>query len=859
MSSGTILGIGVIALALLLFLWGMFAGWFGSKKAREPAPFGPKDARAEPRFWKYVGNESPLSQFVPFSSLISPNDVKMRNGDLLRIWRLGGVSFETNDEQWILERHEAFSAMLRNISGGDFAVWVHRVHRVIEDELEAPTAPPAAVAFHNAYAAKLKGSRFMANELYLSILYRANGSGLVRAMGTSQRTRENTATQLADQLRTFNEKALMVSRVLREFDPHILGDYEVDGRRYSEVMEFLGFLVNGRWKRTRAVAGPLYTLLPACRMFAGQEKLEFRDDGPPRFAALVDIKDYSATVEPGITNALLYEDTEYIETQSFSILPLKQSLDKLELQRKQLIASEDVVATQIEAMDVALNNVGDGQYSMGEYHYSLAVFGSDVRDAGRRAAECIGAMSETAGIQMVPVDLISDAAWFAQLPGNFAWRPRSAKISSRAFAALAAQHNFSTGKRDGNPWGPAAMMLRTPAGQPYYFNFHVSPDKQDSESQKLPGNMVILGTTGSGKTTLEMAILYQTFRFNPAPALVVFDFDRGAEIALRALGGKYYSLEAGKPTGCNPFKREPTPLRVQFWEKLVTQCITSASMPLMPSDEAAIAAAVRTVARFPQAVRSMSAVRENLPKGDGNSLFHRLSRWCRGGALGWVFDEADDMLLNIKQESVVGFDYTQFIDNPEVRAPMLMYLMDVMSEFTDGRRIIIMFAEFWKALSDDYVSEYIKQELKTIRKKNGLIIGETQSPGDVLKVEIGRTVVEQSVTKIFMQNPEAVRDEYVNGFGLSNAEYEIVKRLGASGRREFLVKQGHRSAICELDLGGMDDVLVLLSGATDNVRLLDVIRAEVGDDPNVWIPVLLQRARDRDARSRRPRVRAINR
>ena len=39
---------------------------------------------------------------------------------------------------------------------------------------------------------------------------------------------------------------------------------------------------------------------------------------------------------------------------------------------------------------------------------------------------------------------------------------------------------------------------------------------------------------------------------------------------------------------------------------------------------------------------------------------------------------------------------------------------------------------------------------------------------------IGRTMVEQSVTKIFLANPEAVREEYVEGFGLSEAEYDIV-------------------------------------------------------------------------------------
>ena len=37
----------------------------------------------------------------------------------------------------------------------------------------------------------------------------------------------------------------------------------------------------------------------------------------------------------------------------------------------------------------------------------------------------------------------------------------------------------------------------------------------------------------------------------------------------------------------------------------------------------------------------------------------------------------------------------------------------------------------------------------------------------------------------------------------------------------FLVKQGHGSAIVTFDLGGMPDMLNILSGTTENVALLD--------------------------------------
>ncbi len=805
--------------------------------------------KATPRFWARARVENPLAGFVPFSSLVSPGIVITRGGDYLRVWRLDGIPFESADELRIAERHEALCSLLRNLAGGQWAVWMHRVHRAVTDRLQDPEAPGFARDLSRAYQAKLAERPMMSNELYLTMVYRPNVSRVGRALQARERTRAAIAAAQADAMRIMEERSALVSRVLRGFGPRALSTRQAGGRTYSELAEFLGYLVNGRWRPSPMAAGPLYRTLPTSRLSFGGDKLELRHGDERRYAALVDIKEYADAVEPGILNALLYEASEFIETQSFSILPRREAMRTLELQRDQLIASEDVVASQIADMDAALNDLGDGQFCMGEYHYSLVVFGEDVADAGRRAANAIGAVGEASSLQLSPVDLVADAAWFAQLPGNWQWRPRDAKLSSRAFAALSSAHNFACGKRDGNPWGEALALMRTPSGQPFYLNLHSSPEDEDSEDKKLPGNTLIVGSTGVGKTTLEMLLLTLTRKWNPAPRLVLFDLDRGCEIAMRALGGRYFALEAGKPTGCNPLQWEPTPARMQFWEQLIRTCIATLALPLLPADERAIAHAVRTVSLMPAALRRFSTVRQNLPRTGENSLFERLGRWCEGGALGWVFDQADDRLLDLQAASVIAFDTTEFLDLPEVRTPVMMYLLQVMQELINGERLIYVISEFWKALDHEIFSDFARQKQKTIRKQNGLGIFDTQSPSDVLRHPIGRTMIEQSVTKIFLANPEAVREEYVDGFGLSEAEFEIVRSLSAQGGRRFLVKQGHASTICELDLAGLDDFVTVLSATTDNVALLDAIRAQHGNDPYLWLPVLLREVHDRKLRN----------
>ncbi len=798
-----------------------------------------------PRLWARTRLENPVGAFVPFSSLVSATDVVTRGGDYLRVWRLDGVPFECADEQLVAERHEALCGLLRNLAGGQWAVWTHRLHRAVTDRLAEPDAPGFARDLSCAYQDRLARRPMMSSELYLTLVYRPQATRVGRALQSRQRTRDALAEAQADALRMMEERTALIQRVMRGFSPRLLGHREARGRRYSELAEFLGFLVNGRWHAIPMAAGALYRTLPITRLSFGGDKLELRHGDERRYAALVDIKEYADAVEPGVLDALLYEASGFIGTQSFSILPRREAMRALELQRDQLIASDDVVATQIDEMDVALNELGDGQFCMGEYHYSLVVFGDSVADAGRRAANAMGAISESSSLQMSPVDLVADAAWFAQLPGNWQWRPRDAKLSSRAFAALASAHNFASGKRDGNPWGEALALMRTPSGQPFYLNLHSSPADEDSEDKKLPGNTLIIGSTGVGKTTLEMFLLTLTRKWSPAPRLVLFDLDRGCEIAMRALGGRYFALEAGRPTGCNPLQWEPTPARIQFWEQLIKTCLATPALPLLPADEHAICQAVRSVALMPASLRRLSTVRQNLPKAGENSLYERLGRWCDGGPLGWVFDQADDRLLDLKTDAVIAFDTTEFLDLPEVRTPVMMYLLHVMQELVNGERLIYVISEFWKALDHEIFSEFAKQKQKTIRKQNGLGIFDTQSPSDVLRHPIGRTMIEQSVTKIFLANPEAVREEYVDGFGLSQAEFDIVRSLGAQGGRRFLVKQGHASALCELDLAGLDDFVTVLSATTDNIALLDTVRAAHGNDPYQWLPALLREVHDR--------------
>ena len=160
----------------------------------------------------------------------------------------------------------------------------------------------------------------------------------------------------------------------------------------------------------------------------------------------------------------------------------------------------------------------------------------------------------------------------------------------------------------------------------------------------------------------------------------------------------------------------------------------------------------------------------------------------------------------------------------------------------DGTPAIIVVDEGWKALDDEVFVRRIKDWEKTIRKRNGIVGFATQSAQDALESRIASAIIEQAATQIFMINPRAREEDYIDGFGLSQHELELVRTLPDSSHC-FLVRHGNESVVVRLDLSGEKDLLTILSGRESTVRLLDDVMARTGSDPAAWMPSLLERAR----------------
>jgi type IV secretion system protein VirB4 len=790
-------------------------------------------------------HETPLSNFIPYSHHVTETIISTKNSEYLSVWKIGGRSHQSASEKdifnWIIDLNN----LLRGIASEHIALWSHVIRRRV---FEYPNSE-----FDNAFCRKLNekykksftGYNLMVNDLYLTIIFRPVSDKVLSffAKGERQSMEQKKATQ-DKSIKLLEDINRTITQSLKYYDAELLGMYEKDNFIFSSALEFFGLLINGESHPVPLCRDRFYNYLADNRPFFSKwgEIGEIRTTKSVRSFGMLEIVDFPDKTKPGHLNGLLESNYEFVLTQSFSALSRHAALGFLKKHQQQLEDARDLAYAQIEEIDDAMNQLVSGAFIMGEHHGTLTVFG----DSADKVRDYLAAAKSTlldVAIKSSAVDLALEAGYWAQLPAVWAYRPRPQTITSLNFLSFSSFHNFLSGKPIGNPWGPAISILKTISGTPLYFNFHATLPEDDATGKRVLGNTMLIGKSGTGKTVLLLFLLAQMQKLKPT--VIVFDKDRGMDVAIRAMGGRYLPLKNSEPSGFNPFQLEPTPENLLFLKLFLKRLIMADGGVVTHNDEIEIDQAIKTLmTHMGKHSRRLSILLQSLPNPVRDeldprpSVHSRLLKWCQGGDYGWLFDNPTDA-LDLTTHQLYGFDVTDFLENDETRPALMMYLIYRTEGMIDGRRFVYMFDEFQKPIEDEYFQDLTKNKQRVIRKQNGIFVFATQEPGAVLESPIAKTLIQQCATFIFLPNPGADYDEYTQGFKLTSAEFSLIKNLGENSRR-FLVKQGDSSAVAELNLYGFEDELLVLSGTPDNAEIAEQIIAEVGDKPDIWLPMYIE-------------------
>ena len=783
------------------------------------------------------GRERSAERYLPVIGHVAEGTLLLKDGSLLAVLEMHGAPFELEEHSARNARHFARNTLFRTIADDTVHIASHLVRH---DTL--PVHQPGNFRTHfahnldAAYRSLVLSGRLRRNQWFLSVVIRPRAVLGRWASIKLARLRHPTPTASDTLSQTLDDLVAIVSRTMDGYVLRRLAIREEGSVLFSEPAEALRLILTARAGKVPLVHGQLGAAIYTDRAITGIRGVELRATDGSRFATVLGLREYpSPTTRLGMLNPVLALNCPLVLTQSFGFQTRAQSQAALSLKHAQLVSAEDAAVSQRDALLQAKDDIASNSYVNGVHHLSLALYGCSLDAAREHAAEARAALTN-AGAVFVEEGIGTEAAYWSQVPGNWEWRTRPGGISSRNFSALSTFDNYPAGSPTGY-WGPPLIRFRTTGGTHYDYHLHVGS----------VGHTAIFGPTGSGKTTFLLfllAMLEQSMT-DQKGSIVLFDKDAGGEVMVRAAGGSYLRLRRGEASGLAPLKAlQDTPGDLDFLIAWLAGLIRSdGGAPMTPEELARLSRGVRRQLRMPPELRSLAGVREFLGHADLNGAGARLDRWCRGGALGWAFDNDEDEIR--LDGPVTGFDMGPVLEHGMADSPvsgsMAAYILHRVQSVMDGRRFVMAADEFWMYLTNPLFEAAIDNFLLTLRKVNGALVLATQQPEHALDRPIGASLVAQCMTKVLFPNHRAREDSYgPAGLGCSPAVFKAV-REDLLGSRSFVLLRDSGAVVCEFDLSAIPEQVALLSSTRNRVKLLDRIRSETGDDPARFIPEFQRR------------------
>ena len=777
--------------------------------------------------------EVSMSAFIPYFCHWDKETVLTKKGEMIQVIRVEGFSFETADDVDVDMKKMVRNSLIKSMASGNFALYFHTVRRR-QSKFPGGNMPVGFADYVNeSWRRKHHSRSSFTNELYITIIRKADkGGGAAKLEHYTRKLFEAADKSSREESMKDAHKELLevVNRLmtsLRDYSPHLLTVMKTKVGAFSEPMEFFGLLVNAGY--TQPVLVPTMDashLLPSRRLYFGKRAIEVRSPTGRHFAAMVSVKEYAAATAAGILDSFLQLPFEFIISQSFVFENRQTNIEAMQRQQNKMIQSGDVAVSQVAEISEALDMTMSGHVAFGEHHMTVLCIEDTLPQLEDSVSQVISELVNI-GINPVREKMFLEPSYWAQLPGNFEYLGRKAKINSMNVAGFASLHNYPVGKLRNNHWGDAVTVLDTSSGTPYFFNFHL----------RDVGHTTIIGPTGAGKTVLMNFLCVQAQKAKCR--MFYFDKDRGADIFVRALGGHYHVIEPGEQCTFNPLQLPDTMENRTFIGEWIRALVTVNGEPFTADDQMIVNQAIIGNFKLAKSDRLLRNVAPFFGLEGPGSLATRLSLWHSDGRYAGLFDNPIDE-VDFSHSAVFGFEMGKVLADKNTLAPVLLYLFHQIQMSLDGTPTIIVLDEAWALIDNPIFASKIKDWLKTMRKLNAMVIFATQSVEDATGSDISDTLIQQTATQIFLPNPKATIS-YRDAFMISEREFNLLKTTDP-GSRYFLVKQGKDVVVARLDLSGMEDVVRVLSGNAKTVRLLDKIREEVGNEPDIWLPIFMERA-----------------
>lgn len=571
---------------------------------------------------------------------------------------------------------------------------------------------------------------------------------------------------------------------------------------HTDLLGFLHACVNPWVGEPRKVNLPRTMMidgyLPEAEVATGRESMIFWQSDGEHAVSAISVKDFPDSSRPGIMDILLSIDGEVTVSMVFRFLAQEKSASFIDKRRRHYLLTQKTMmqyikdsvfktdsepdpgkAAMAEEASIALGDITEKNVRYGFFNFTVLAHGRSVDEADETTRLVMAAVNQT-GFVALRERVGLQSAFSGTLPGQWGEIFRWHFVTVANLADMALLRTLNGGERtnkhlteQSGTLQPANAIFHTMYNTPYYFNFHNGD----------LGHFMVIGPAGSGKSVI-MNLLIALYQKHD-PITVIFDKDYSCRIPTILQGGGHIDIDS-RDVHLNPISMIGDKKHWPFLAKFLEVLLTYRGRELSSGDDKRIQQAIEAVHNMSPSLWRLSSVRSQLPSDLGSEL----DVWVDNGRLARFFDnEKDDFNLGGFTCMEMGGLMLRYPEAAVAFMEYAFYRIDLM--LGKGRPALIYVEEAWFMMGNPFFARRLDDWLRTLRKKNAIVGMATQSLAEIGKSDFFASIVDNTPTRFFLPNREALAhlDTYVEKFSLTEEEVRLKIVSAIQKRNYYLVNR----------------------------------------------------------------------
>ncbi len=473
----------------------------------------------------------------------------------------------------------------------------------------------------------------------------------------------------------------------------------------------------------------------------------------------------------------------------------------------------DVDALQMHQQTVDALTMNSNQSTRFGYWTSSIVCFHEDKNILDEASTALTRYLEQSGFTCIQEDINAFDAWLCTIPGHGSCQVRRLFINSLNLAHCVSLYTRWTGAMASDsasllsPNSPPVFYAQTTGKTPFRFHCDVGD----------VGHQVILGPTGSGKSTYLDFLIAQFLRYQNAQ-IFVFDKDESHKALTLALEGHYYDLGDTETLAFCPLADLSTDSQKVRAGQFIEDLLFLQQVTLTPDIRVAVHRAIESLAHQEQTSSRNLTVFQAAVQHD--AVRKALHYYTLAGQIKLLDATTDSFQLGHLQTFEMRWLLAQ---KPEIYLPVLRTIFDQIEaklESAKGQRpTLIVLEEAWLYIGHEVFAKKLKDWLKTLRKHNARVVFATQSLADLYDpatqslTATTAAILESCPTKVYLPHPsmDAEMKTLYRKIGLSDRHIEMLTQE-MQVKRDYLVVRERESALINLGLDTPDSLPLAFIG-----------------------------------------------